>query len=193
MMKPLRPCGAGLEGKLVKKLLHTVCYVLYYFFARHLPSSAVPYRLFARPLRGLLCRGMFKSCGRHVNIEHGAFFASGRELELGDNSGLGLNCRVTGPVTIGRDVMMGPNVTIVTQNHETADTSIPMRLQTAPKHPVRVGDDVWIGANVIILPGVTVGSGAILAAGAVVTKDVPDWAVVGGNPARILKMRKDEE
>ncbi len=176
----------------MKKIVHAICYALYYGFARHLPSSAVPYRLFARPLRGLLCRGMFKSCGKKVNIEHGAFFASGRELELGDNSGLGLDCRVTGPVSIGRDVMMGPNVMIVTQNHETADTSIPMRLQTAPKFKVTIGDDVWIGANVLILPGVTVGSGAILAAGAVVTKDVPPYAVVGGNPARVLKMRKEE-
>lgn len=77
----------------------------------------------------------------------------------------------------------------MTQNHETADTSIPMRLQTAPKLPVTIGDDVWIGANVIILPGIQVGKGAILAAGAVVTKDVPDYTVVGGNPARVLKMR----
>lgn len=176
----------------MKSFIRAACYVLYYFFARHLPSSAVPYRLFARPLRGLLCRGMFLSCGKNVNIEHGAFFASGRELALGDNSGLGLNCRITGPVSIGRDVMMGPNVIIVTQNHETADTAVPMRLQTAPKHKVTIGDDVWIGANAIILPGVTVGSGCIVAAGAVVTKDIPDRAVVGGNPARVIKIRGEE-
>ncbi len=87
--------------------------------------------------------------------------------------------------------MMAPGVTIVTQNHETSDLSRPMRLQTAPKHKVTIGNDVWIGANVIILPGITIGNGCIIAGGAVVTKDVPDYADGGGNPAHVIKNRKD--
>lgn len=87
--------------------------------------------------------------------------------------------------------MMGPDVMIFTSNHETSRTDTPMRLQgTAKIKPVTIGDDVWIGARVIILPGVTIGQGAILAANAVVTKDVPEYAVVGGNPAKLIKFRK---
>ena len=67
-----------------------------------------------------------------------------------------------------------------------------MRLQTAPKEPVYIGDDVWIGARVIILPGRKIGEGVIIGAGAVVTKDVPDYAVVGGNPAKVIKFRNKE-
>lgn len=175
----------------MKKIISAICYVCYYFFARHLPCSGLPYSLGAKQIRGFFARGMFKKCGKNINIDHGAFFASGRDIELGDNSGIGINCRVTGPLTIGNDVMMAPNVTIVTQNHETSDLTIPMRLQTADKHKVTIGNDVWIGTNVIILPGITVGNGVIVAGGAVVTKDVPDYAIVGGNPARIIKYRTE--
>ncbi len=173
----------------MKKITRAIGYVLYYFFARHLPSSGSPYRLFARQIRKLCAKMMFDKCGKHVNIEHGAFLASGIGIEIGDNSGIGLDCRVAGPLSIGSDVMMAPNVTIVTQNHEVSDLSKPMRLQTAPKKKVVIGSDVWIGTNAVIMPGVKIGNGAIIGAGAVVTKDVPDYAVVGGVPAKIIKSR----
>ena len=82
---------------------------------------------------------------------------------------------------------------IFTQNHRNDDLTIPMRLQTAPKQKVTIGDDVWIGAGAIILPGVTIGNGVIVAAGAIVTKDVPDYAVVGGNPARVIRYRNQRK
>jgi len=163
--------------------------MLYYSIGRHLPGSDMPYSLGSKKIRRFLCKRIFKSMGKNVNIEHGAFFGSGRDIEIGDNSGLGLNCRVTGPLKIGNDVMIGPDVMIFTQNHETSRLDIPMRLQTAPKKPVTIEDDVWIAARVIILPGVTIHKGAIVGAGAIVTKDVPEYAVVGGNPARIIKYR----
>ena len=164
-------------------------YALYYFAARHLPCSGLPYSLGAKSIRKLCAKLMFEKCGKNVNIEHGAFFASGKGIEIGDNSGIGLNCRVAGPLVMGDDVMMAPGVTIVTQNHEVSDLSVPMRLQTAPKKKVTIGNDVWIGTNAVIMPGVTIGNGVIIGAGAVVTKDVPDYAIVGGIPAKLIKFR----
>lgn len=175
------------------RISFALSYVMYYFWARHLPGSDVPYSMGSKKIRAFFARRMFTSMGKNVNIEHGAFFASGKDISIGDNSGLGLNCRVAGPLSIGNDVMMAPNVSIYTQNHETENIYRPMRLQTAEKKKVTIGNDVWIGANAIILPGVTVGDGAIIAAGAVVTKDVPDFAVVGGNPAKIIKTRTQKE
>jgi maltose O-acetyltransferase len=131
--------------------------------------------------------------GTQVNIERGAYFGTGEQMSIGDHSGIGVNCQVVGPITIGRDVMMGPDVIILTQNHETRDLSRPMRGQGAlPRKPVVIHDDVWIGTRVIILPGVTIGRGAIIGAGAVVTRDVPPFAIVGGNPARVIKYRTGE-
>ena len=175
------------------KISFALSYVMYYFFARHLPGSDVPYSMGSKKIRAFFARRMLASVGKNVNIEHGAFFASGKDISVGNNSGLGLNCRVAGPLSIGDDVMMAPNVSIYTQNHETENIYRPMRLQTAAKQKVTIGNDVWIGANAIILPGVTVGNGAIIAAGAVVTKDVPDFAVVGGNPAKIIKIRTQKD
>lgn len=176
----------------MKKLSYYICLFLYYLFARHLPGSDLPYSFGSKQIRRFLCKRIFKSAGKNINIEHGVFFASGRDIEIGDNSGLGLNARVTGPLKIGNDVMMGPDVMIFTQNHETSRLDIPMRLQTAPKKGVVIEDDVWIAARVIILPGVTIHKGAIIGAGAIVTKDVPEYAVVGGNPARVIKYRNSQ-
>ncbi len=175
------------------KLSFAISYALYYFIARHMPGSDVPYSMGSKGFRAFCCRRIFKSFGKNVNIEHGVFFGSGREIEIGDNSGIGVNCRIAGPLSIGSDVMIAPNVSIYTRNHETENIYRPMRLQTAPTKKVTIGDDVWIAANAIILPGVTIGSGAIIAAGAVVTKDVPDFAVVGGNPAKVIKIRTQKD
>lgn len=89
--------------------------------------------------------------------------------------------------------MMGPEVTILTHTHRIDRTDIPMGQQGSMVSEVVIGDDVWIGMRAIILPGVRIGSGAVIGAGAVVTKDVPDYAVVGGVPARVIRYRKKIE
>lgn len=126
--------------------------------------------------------------GDDVNIEKGAMITS--LMEIGDRSGVGINAQMHGQIIIGKDVMMGPECIIYTTNHKFDRTDVPMRLQGfSEQRPVSIEDDVWIGGRVTILPGVHIGRGAIIGAGAVVTKDVPEFAIVGGNPAKILKYR----
>jgi len=174
----------------MKKIVYFVCLFSYYLFARHLPGSDVPYNLGSKYIRRLFCKGIFKKTGKNINIEHGAFFASGKDIEIGDNSGLGINSRVSGPLKLGRDVMMGPEVLIYTQGHNFTNKGIPMNQQgNSEKRQIVIGNDVWIGARAILLPGVTVGDGAIIAAGAIVTKDVEPYTIVGGNPAKLIKAR----
>lgn len=173
----------------MKKLQRWLALALYYGFARHLPGSG--HRLFGgRFLRGALCRRIFAHAGRNVNIEKGANFGGGRTLSVGDNSGLGVNCYIAAHVTIGNDVMMAPDVIILTASHSFERTDVPMiQQQDLPPQPVVIGNDVWIGTRAVILPGVRVGDGAVIAAGAVVTKDVPPLAIVGGVPARVIRFR----
>lgn len=101
-----------------------------------------------------------------------------------------MNCSVHGPLKIGDNVMMGPDVTILSQTHIIERTDIPMGKQGMREAIVIIGNDVWIGMRSIIMPGVKIGNGAVIGAGAVVTKDVPDYAIVGGVPARIIKYRR---
>ncbi len=142
----------------------------------------------ARKMREKTARKFLVYVGKDVNIEKGAMITS--TMEIGDRSGVGINARMHGKVVVGKDVMMGPECIIYTKNHAFKDVTIPMCQQGfSEEKPVIIGDDVWIGGRVTILPGVHIGNGAIIGAGAVVTKDVPDYAVVGGNPARVLKYR----
>lgn len=132
---------------------------------------------------------MLASCGKSVNIEQGATFSP--KATLGDYSGIGINAHINGTCHIGNYVMMGTDVTIITRNHRHDRTDIPMMQQGFEEEkPVIIGDDVWIGDKVTILPGVHVGKGSILAAGAVVTKDVPDYTVVAGVPAKVIQRRQ---
>ena len=170
----------------IKKLL---CLVAYYGFAKYLPASTSPMTHWARKIRRVICRPIFDKCGDNVNIESGARFATGG-ISIGSGRGLGVNCSVHGPLRIGDNVMMGPEVTILTHTHNIERTDIPMRQQGMRVAEVVVGNDVWIGMRVVIMPGVKVGNGAVIGAGAIVTKDVPDYAIVGGVPAQVIKFRR---
>ena len=166
---------------------------LYYGFARFLPRSDTRYTRWGSSARRLLCRGLFRSAGEGINVERGAWFGDGAQIEIGDRSGIGVDCALYGPVQIGADVMMGPEVLVFTANHRFDRLDLPMLDQgyDAPRTVV-VGDDAWIGQRAILLPGVRIGRGAIVGAAAVVTRDVPDFAIVGGNPARVIGSRKPE-
>ncbi len=169
--------------------------VLYYLILRYLPSTdnCLFMSRVVRKLRGIT-RVVFDSSGTNINIERGADFGSGRGILIGSNSGLGINSKVRGPLEIGDNVMMGPEVMIFTSNHRFDRIDIPMTCQEReePKKVV-VGDDVWIGARVIILSGVRVGNGVVIGAGSVVTHDVPDYAVVCGVPAKVIRYRNGKE
>lgn len=162
----------------------------YYVIAIKLPSS-VQSKLSGK-IRFFAAKRFVDKCGRNVNFEKGAKFDP--QLIIGDNSGVGVNCTLNGRTVIGSDVMMGPNCIMYSYSHRHDSIDIPMNQQGFEDEKVKyIGSDVWIGANVIILPGVNVGNHSIIGAGSVVTKNVPDYAVIGGNPARILKWRKEIE
>lgn len=116
----------------------------------------------------------------------------GLGLKMGDNSSIGpysyIGC--SGYIEIGNNVMISPRVSIYSENHNFEDIDVPMMDQGVTRSFVKVEDDCWIAANSIILAGVTIGRGAVVAAGSVVTKDVPPYSVVAGNPAKVIKSRE---
>ncbi len=116
---------------------------------------------------------------------------NGEFAELGDDVGFnyGVYVNAYGGLKIGDKSLVGPCSTIHTANHET-DPNKPLQEQGWIKQPVTIGKWVWIGMSVAILPGVTIGDGAIVGAGSVVTKDIPPWTVAVGNPCKVIKQRK---
>ena len=160
----------------LKKLKRAICRKLYYAFANKLPASTGRRGERYRRIRFFFASRFVKSCDS--------------DLTIGDFSGVGIDCNVGGSVTIGDHVMMGPECVLLSHNHRFDRLDIPMCQQGfSEEQPIHIGNDVWIGTRAIILPGVTVGDHSVVGAGAVVTKDVPPYAVVGGVPAKILKMR----
>ena len=145
-----------------------------------------------------LCRngvtiGRDFSLGRKSSIEcTGVIRELGDSLVIGDHVGIAANAfiAVRGPVRIGSNTIIGPSVAIHAENHQYDDVSTPIRLQGARRLGVTIGEDCWIGSNVIILDGVIIGKGAIVAAGAVITKDVSPYAIVGGVPAKVIEMKR---
>lgn len=109
------------------------------------------------------------------------------DVMIGDHTRIGIHCTVIGPVSIGNNVNLAQGITVTALNHNFQDTAKRIDEQGISTKQVVIGDDVWIGANAIILPGVTIGRHVVVAAGAVVTKDVPDNCVVGGVPAKLIK------
>lgn len=136
--------------------------------------------------------------GDNVTVGSGAFVAGsgviaepGEFVRVGNRTAIGMNNIIWGQggVSIGEDCLLGPNVTIVSENHASSSTEVPIREQGSVRAPIVVGDDCWIGAGAKILAGVTVGNGSVVGAGAVVTGDVPGRAIVVGMPARVIGYR----
>jgi acetyltransferase-like isoleucine patch superfamily enzyme len=111
------------------------------------------------------------SCGRNLMVNAGAFLYGRGGLRIGD-------C-----------VMVGPNVVIVSSQHRFDDARVPMMYLGHRADPVEIGDDVWLGANAVILPGVRIATGTVVSAGAVVTRDTEPYSIVGGIPASKIGMR----
>ena len=171
-----------------------VCLILYYAVLFYLPSSVCPIPCIgeiSRKLRYVCCRNLFKFCGINVNIERKAKFGSGLDIEIGDNSGIGINASIPSNTIIGNNVMMGPNCYILSSNHSFADINKPMIQQGfSTKKQTIIEDDVWIGRNVLMTPGRRIKRGSIVAAGCVLCKDFEEYAIVGGNPSKIIRYRK---
>jgi len=121
----------------------------------------------------------------------GIISQKGTGIIIGDRTGISAGAYFSGQggITIGSDVIMGPNVQIFSENHNYSDNKLTIKEQGVTKLPVFIGDNCWIGASAIILAGVTIGNGCVIAAGSVVTKSVPANSIVAGVPAKVIKSR----
>jgi galactoside O-acetyltransferase len=156
----------------------------------------------------------FRACGRHLRLGlstsirgHGAisignnfnsmghlylYADDGGDLRIGDDCSVNTNVQIgagSGSIVIGNGVMIGPNVVIRAANHSLR-RDVPMRHQPSTRGEIIVGDDVWIGSNCVITAGVTLATGTVVAAGAVVTRSTEPYCIVGGVPARKIGERK---
>jgi acetyltransferase-like isoleucine patch superfamily enzyme len=127
--------------------------------------------IFLAPLCGFKAFGGKISIGKHVHFSRNTF----------------VNAR--GDVEIGQDCLFGPNVVLMTTNHVFTDVNIPIRRQGVQSAAIKIENDVWLGSNALVMPGVTIKTGAVVAAGAVVTRNVPEFSVAAGVPAKIIKKR----
>lgn len=134
-----------------------------------------------------LCQKIFGKTGKGLWLQPPFYCDYGKNIELGENVYFNFNCVIldVAKVVIGSNVLFGPNVQIYTAGH-------PLDAQSRRQghefgKSIRIGNDVWVGGHAVLCPGITIGDESIIAAGAVVTKDVPPRVVAGGNPARILK------
>jgi len=126
--------------------------------------------------------------GKKSTIEDFSVINNGvGDVFIGDNTLIGMSNVIIGPVTIGNNVIFAQHIVLSGLNHEYRDINVPIVNQKVTVAPIVVEDDCWIAANSVITSGVTIGKHSVVAGGSVVTKDVPPYSVVGGNPAKIIR------
>jgi acetyltransferase-like isoleucine patch superfamily enzyme len=141
----------------------------------------------AREERRAAIRGLLGKVGENCTVEQPLFCTYGYNTTVGDNFFLNVNCKLmdSGKITIGNNVFIAPNVCIITEEHAM---DVAQRLQGLEyTHPVTIGDNVWICAGAIVLPGVTIGANSVIGAGSVVTKDIPPNSLAVGNPCKVIR------
>ena len=149
-------------------------------------------------IQGLSKRGVtlgdYVTLGRFAMIRPSGYYGReiGEGLRVGNHSNIGPYCYIgcSGYIEIGDNVLMGPRVSMSAENHNFDRLDVPIRHQGVTRQSIVIEDDCWIGSHSVILAGVRVGKGSIIAAGAVVTESIPAYSIVGGVPARIIKKRR---
>ena len=164
---------------------------MYNLFAKQMPRTYMPYSFGSGYIRHLIVKNFIDQCGKNLKIQTNVLISP--HVEIGNDVEINENVRIRANVKIGNNVLIAPNAQLISINHEYADLTIPIKNQGEKRGKIEIDDDVWIGTAAIILPNVKVSKGAIIGAGAVVTKDVPEYAIVGGNPAKIIKYRSHNE
>lgn len=164
-------------------------FLIYILLFKDTPEDYRPYSLFFPKVRQWLVKNYLKKCGIELRVKKGAEISP--NSIVGDFSELGTNSIIQANVTIGNHVIMGPDIKIYSRNHKFERLDTPIQKQGKNYYETKIGDDVWIGANVIITAGSEIGDHVIIAAGSVVTKNIPKYAIVGGVPAKIIKYRND--
>lgn len=171
-------------------MLRKISLIIYYSFFYNLPHSR--YLGFVNTLRVWYVAKIMKLMpydSRSI-IEPKVYLSNGQGINIG------VNCRINENVfiqeaTIGDNVLIAPNCAILSVSHNHSLIDVPIVDQgDSEANPPIIGNNVWLGRNVIVMPGVNIGEGSIVGAGAVVTKDVPPFVVVGGVPAKLIKSRK---
>lgn len=164
--------------------------VFYYSVIYHLPHSR--FVSFTRTIRTWYISKVLKLMpyGKKSFVENNVYLSNGKNLKIGSGCQINENVFIQGAY-IGNNVMIAPNVAILCTSHNHLSTEIPMINQgeTAPNPPI-IENDVWLGRNVVVMPGITISTGSIVAAGAVVTKNVAPFSVMGGVPAILIRSRK---
>lgn len=164
-------------------------YAILFYFAKFIPGSART--LQGCRIRVALLRLLAASCGREFNLLAKSGIGAPYNLTIGDNSAIGLGCYLScfEKITLGKRVLMGPGVMIYTSNHVWHPIKLTYFRQGETLGRVTIGDDAWIGAHAIILPGVVIGMGCMVAVGAVVTRSIADYSTVAGVPAKQINIK----
>jgi len=163
--------------------------MLYYIIGNNLPDNMFPGGQIFSNIRCYFLKHMLKKFGKGNRVGSDVYFGGGEDVEIGNYCQINKGARLVN-IKVGDYVMIAPDSVFLFQMHNSDRTDVPMAKQgkTIQKQSI-IGDDVWVGQRAIILPGITIGHGAIIGAGSVVTKDVPPYAVVGGVPAKVIKYR----
>lgn len=171
-----------------------LCLILYYV-SFYLPDSYTPVvGKLCNSIRVSLIKNIIKKAGKIITVNRKAYIGNARDMEIGDYSGIGANCILPSNLKMGSYIMMAPDVHILAANHNFDRLDIPMGLQGNSQKAVTViDDDVWIGTHVIMTPGRHIKKGSIIAAGTVLTKDFPEYSIVGGNPSRLIRSRLPQQ
>jgi acetyltransferase-like isoleucine patch superfamily enzyme len=173
---------------------------LYWFLRREIPDvwswflSKLPGST-GIGLRMIFVRRMLGACGKHPVFHTNVRITSPKKLKIGDRCAFGQGTFLTcgGGITMGNDVATGPDAKIWSVNHIFEDPDVPWMKQGFEHKEVIIEDDVWIGASTFVKPGVRIGKGAIISAGTILSKSVPPFAIVAGNPGRVVGWRKRPE